>query len=86
MVGPASFCFGVNLAHPDSINSRADNIAGNRAPTYYYSLSRASGESLDHLRIALTKPDFIKDVTRPQELMPFFLPSMVSQIIRNEFQ
>lgn len=65
MVGLMSFYFGVNLAHLDSINSIANNVAGNLAPTYYYNLSRVSGASLDHLRIALTEPEFIKDIIRP---------------------
>lgn len=66
--------------------SFANETTGNRTPQYFYSLSRASGESLDHLRIALTKPAFIEGITRPQELTPFFLPGLVSQITRNEFQ
>ena len=65
---------------------RTHRVIGNRPPSYYYGLSRSSRESLEYLRIALTAPVFTEGVDRPHEWTPFFLPGLVSQITRKEFQ
>ncbi|KAK5163027.1 uncharacterized protein LTR77_010961 [Saxophila tyrrhenica] len=58
----------------------------NRAPSFYYSLSRSSKESLEYLSNELTKPEFTQNVGVPSEWTPFFLPGLVSQITQKEYQ